>query len=104
MNAPVPVRLNPGTRSPAMRDFLDAQLRWEQYHASRMCGVHALAAGGFCFWLLLAIGTRLSEPLRLLLVASWGICLLATGYAIVMERVWSRRRERQIEELRRRSP
>jgi hypothetical protein len=62
--------------------------------------VHLMAAGGVCFWLLLAIGTRLSEPLRLLLVASWGICLLATGYAIVMERIWSRRRERQIKELR----
>jgi hypothetical protein len=43
------------------------------------------------------------ELLRLLFVISWGVCLVARGYALVMERFWNRRRECQIEELRRKS-
>ncbi len=103
MNAAEPLLITPSTGSRELRDFLDAQLRWEQYHASRMRGVHAMAAGGFCFWLLLAAGAQVSEPMRVLFVISWGVCLVATGYALVMERFWSRRRERQIERRRRES-
>jgi hypothetical protein len=100
VNAPDPIAFrDPG--SPTLRAFLEAQLRWEHYHAWRLRMVHAMALAGFLSWLLLADGTELPEPVRAALLPAWLVCSAATLYAVLMEWRWSRRRERQMEELRR---
>jgi len=77
---------------PVLREFLLAQLEWERYHASRLRLVHALAGGSVCLWLLLAIAARLPDRLDLTVLGAWAVCFLATGFAGMMERRWSRRR------------
>ncbi|HUJ26044.1 MAG TPA: hypothetical protein VLW85_08505 [Myxococcales bacterium] len=101
MNAPLELPLGGDDRRRLVRALLDAQLQWEHYHASRLRLVHALALGGLCFWIFVAVETPLNDGLRVMTLCAWLWCLLATGWAGGMELLWSRRRLRQIDELRR---
>ena len=72
-----------------VRDFLTAQLRWERYRSSRLMLVHVLAACALLVWI--------PEPhwVRTALGASSVACFLGALFAGMMERHWSRERDRR---------
>jgi hypothetical protein len=82
--------------APEMKEFLLAQLQWEQYRASRLVLVHILAVSGL-LWIPTQLFTWVPLPnwMRTAIAAACAGCFLCSLFAGMMEWRWGRERDRR---------